>query len=65
MTVGRSGHALGGVDVSLCDKRVEGYGQEHHAQQKCAAGTALSSLFTRQQSDIQKKCGCRGGYITL
>lgn len=54
------GNLLCGVDVSLCDKRVEGNGKQHHAQQKCAARrdrevAALCSLFPGQQFNIRTK----------
>lgn len=56
--VSRGGHPLGGINVGLCDERVEGNGQEHHAQQKCAACrdrevAALCSLFPGQQLNIR------------
>ncbi len=55
----RGSHLSGGIDVSLCNERVERDGQQHHAQQNCAPrgsgeATYPCSLFLRQQWSNQR-----------
>ena len=66
--MGRGGHPLCGVDVSLCDKCVERNGKQHHAQQKRSARrtrevAALCSLFPRQQLDSQRLNAVNGSCV--
>ena len=51
---------LCGIDVGLRDERIERNGQQHHAQEKCAAranreAAGLCSLLPSQQLSIQRK----------
>ena len=56
--MGRSSYLLRGINVGLRYKSIEGNGQEHHAQQKCASrrsrqAARLCSLFPCRQLNIQ------------
>ena len=65
-----SRNLLCGIDVGLRYKRIERNGQEHHAQEKCAAranreAAGLCSLLPRQQLSIQRENAAAGASYSI
>jgi hypothetical protein len=68
MAMRGSRNLLCGIDVGLRYKRIERNGQEHHAQEKCAAranreAAGLCSLLPRQQLSIQRENAAAGAVL--
>jgi hypothetical protein len=66
--VSRGSDLSSGINVGLRNERIERDGQQHHAQQKCAArssgeATCLCSLFPRQQLGNQRLNAVNGSRV--